>query len=59
MSVYRKWFCACNGKIKELNYEEVLEDEITGEPFCERCGATPSSDPRHTVSFRDEEDVQG
>lgn len=42
----------------ELNYERVLEDETLGEPFCDRCGATPSSDPKHTITFRDEEDYE-
>ena len=55
MSVYRKWFCNCNDQVKELSYEKVLEDEVLGEPFCERCGATPSSDPKHTIFYRDEE----
>ncbi len=56
MSIYRKWFCNCEGKPKELNYELVLEDEGGGEPYCERCGATPSSDPKHTVTYKDVEE---
>ena len=55
MSIFRKWFCRCSGKLVELNYENVLDDE-GGEPYCEICGATPSSDPRHTVSYQDLED---
>lgn len=54
MSVYRKWYCTCTGKPVELDYEETLEEE--GEPYCDRCGATPSSDPKQTIIFRDVED---
>lgn len=58
MSVYRKWFCTCVGKPAELSYEELLEGEEgeNAEPFCKRCGATPSSDPKRTVIYRDIED---
>lgn len=58
MSVYRKWFCTCDGKPVELSYEELLEGEEgeNAEPFCTRCGATPSSDPKRTVIYRDVED---
>jgi hypothetical protein len=55
MSVYRKWFCTCTGKPLELNYEETLAED-GGEPICEHCGATPSSDPKKTVIYRDVED---
>lgn len=55
MSVYRRWFCNCTGKPVELIYDQVLDEEIPGEPVCERCGAGPSSDPKRTLSFRDEE----
>lgn len=55
MSVIRKWYCTCQGKPLELPYVERLEDE-PGEPVCQFCGATPSSDPRHTITFRDKED---
>jgi len=54
MSVYRKWFCTCTGKPVELNYDEILAEE-GGEPFCEYCGATPSSDPKHTIIYKDVE----
>lgn len=57
MEVYRKWFCTCSGQPVELNYDESLEEEERGEPYCERCGATPSSDPRKTIIYRDEEDL--
>lgn len=55
MSVYRKWFCTCSGQPLELNYDRSLDEEEGGEPYCERCGATPSSDPRKTITFRDVE----
>ncbi len=55
MTVIRKWYCTCTGKPVELTYVETLEDE-PAEPACESCGATPSSDPRHTVSFQDKEE---
>ena len=58
MSVYRKWFCNCRGKLEELNYERVLDEEQGGEPFCEHCGATPSSDPKHTITYKDVEDYE-
>jgi hypothetical protein len=54
MDVYRKWFCTCTGKPIELGYI-VAEEEERGEPACERCGATPSSDPKHTIIYEDEE----
>ena len=54
MTIYRKWYCSCSGKPLELEYQSapVLEDE-EGEPVCRRCGATPSSDPRKTISYQD------
>jgi len=55
MDVYRKWFCTCTGKPVELAFVETQEEE-DGEPACERCGATPSSDPKHTVIYRDEKE---
>lgn len=55
MSVYRRWFCNCTGKPVELSYDQILDEEIPGEPVCEHCGAGPSSDPKRTLSFRDEE----
>lgn len=54
MIVERTWFCNCSGQPRELVYVETAEDEA-GEPTCPRCGASPSSDPKHTVGFRDEE----
>ncbi len=36
----------------ELTAVETVEDEPV-EPACERCGASLSSDPRHTISYRD------
>ena len=54
MIVERKWFCTCSGQPWELVVVETSEDEA-GEPTCPRCGASVSSDPKHTVSFRDEE----
>lgn len=52
MDINRKWFCTCTGKPIELGFKET-EEEL-GEPACDRCGATPSSDPKHTIYFRDE-----
>lgn len=57
--MYRKWFCTCTGKPVEITYEEPVEGEedmgLEGEPTCYRCGASQSSDPKHTISFRDYE----
>lgn len=53
MIVERIWFCTCTGKARELVIEETGED-AAAEPVCPRCGASPSSDPRHTVGYRDE-----
>lgn len=54
MTVYRKWYCTCTGEPIELTYEEIQEDEPVV-PSCEFCGATPSSDPKKTIIYRDEE----
>lgn len=54
MTLYRKWYCTCTGKPVELTREEILDDE-PAEPACEFCGATPSSDPKKTIVYRDEE----
>ena len=55
MGVYRNWFCNCAGLPMELIYNDP-GDEETGDPVCPQCGATPSADPKHTISFRDQED---
>lgn len=55
MTLIRKWYCNCKGKPLELVFVEPLEDE-PGEPACRYCGATPSSDPRHTITFKDKEE---
>ncbi len=54
MSTYRIWYCSCNGTPMELDYEKTLETD--GEPYCDCCGATPSSDPRQTLSVEEKED---
>jgi len=54
MTVFRKWYCNCSRVEKELVPVTMIEDE-TDEPTCPKCGATPSSDPRHTVRYRDQE----
>ena len=58
MIVERKWFCNCYGAPRELAIVETADDEA-GEPTCPRCGATPSADPKHTVSYRDIEKPGG
>ena len=55
MTITRKWYCNCSGKPRELSSEKLMEEEEAAEPFCPRCGATPSSDPKKSLSFRDEE----
>lgn len=55
MDIYRKWYCTCTGKPIELEAQELGEDEPL-EPTCRRCGATPSSDPKKTVTAREIED---
>lgn len=54
MIVERKWFCSCTGQARELVYVETAEDDAA-EPACPRCGASPSSDPKRTVTFQDTE----
>jgi len=54
MIIERRWLCNCSGKARELVFVETADGEA-GEPTCPRCGASPSSDPRHTISYRDEE----
>jgi len=56
MDVSRRWFCTCTGKKIELHAITGLDDEDAGEPACEQCGATPSSDPKKTVVYKDVED---
>lgn len=51
----RKWFCACSGQPRGLNEEKLVDEEEGAEPFCPRCGATPSSDPKKTLTYRDQE----
>lgn len=55
MSVYRQWFCECSGAPRELVFDPRVEDDSL-EPTCPRCGATPSSDPKHTIRYADHED---
>ena len=55
MNVDRKWFCCCCGESVELPFVE-LEEEEPVEPICDLCGATPSSDPRKTISYRDNQE---
>lgn len=55
MNVDRKWFCRCSGKPVELPFVELTEEEPV-EPACGLCGATPSSDPKKTVFYRDKEE---
>ncbi len=55
MTIYRKWYCTCTGEPVELTCNEFLEDEPV-ELVCELCGATPSSDPRRTIIFRELDD---
>jgi len=54
MIIERTWFCNCSGQPRELVMVESGEDGA-GEPTCPRCGASPSSDPKRTVSYQDEE----
>lgn len=55
MTIYRKWYCSCRGTPLELAPLEIGEDEPL-EPACPRCGASPSSDPKHTITYRDAEE---
>ena len=55
MSTYRRWFCSCKGTPRELVVDPHVEDDSL-EPTCPLCGATPSSDPKRTISYRDRED---
>jgi len=55
MTVYRQWFCNCTGVALELVSDPLIEEDSL-EPTCPRCGASPSSDPKHTISFKDKDD---
>lgn len=55
MSGYKRWFCSCKGSPRELVADPYVEEDSL-EPTCPLCGATPSSDPRHTLSFTEQED---
>lgn len=52
MDVERKWYCTCSGAPVELASLAPAEEDET-EPGCERCGATPSSDPHRHLFYRD------
>jgi hypothetical protein len=54
MSVYRMWYCNGTGRPKEIIYDDQPEE--AAEPVCAKCGASPSSDPKHTISYRDQEE---
>lgn len=56
MGIYRKWYCTCSGKPVELAPVPPPVEDDPDEPACERCGATPSSDPKRTIIYRDVED---
>ncbi|PLY00701.1 MAG: hypothetical protein C0624_11700 [Desulfuromonas sp.] len=56
MDISRRWFCTCTGKKVELEFVPGRDEGDTGEPACRYCGATPSSDPKKTIMFKDEED---
>ena len=52
METTRKWYCSCRGKPIEIYFADPLEEE-QGEPTCNRCGASPSADPKKTISYHD------
>ena len=56
MAIYRKWYCTCSGMPVELAPPPPVLDDEPDEVACEICGATPSSDPKKTVIYRDIED---
>ena len=56
MDIQRRWYCQCTGKKIELTFVPGPDDEDVGEPACEKCGATPSSDPKKNIVFRDQKD---
>lgn len=55
MTGFRKWYCNCKDTPRELVYDPHVEEDSL-EPVCPLCGATPSSDPHHTISYSDVED---
>lgn len=55
MSIYRKWYCTCTGIPMEIGHQDEVEDE-PGEPVCDKCGASPSVDPKQTITHRHVED---
>lgn len=52
MGGYTKWFCNCKGSPRELVLDPHVEEDSL-EPTCPVCGATPSSDPRRTLSSQE------
>ncbi|MCW8860095.1 MAG: hypothetical protein OQK97_10420 [Deltaproteobacteria bacterium] len=54
MTNYRQWFCSCQGSPRELVSDPFVEEDSL-EPTCPRCGATPSSDPKHSITYIDHE----
>ncbi len=59
MGIERKWYCNCSGTPLELEYEAPpVSDDETSEPVCRRCGASPSSDPRQTLTYQDVDDQE-
>lgn len=57
MDNFRIYYCNCTGKQVQMVYEATFgeEPDEVSEPHCPKCGATPSSDPKHVVSFHDQE----
>lgn len=55
MTVYRQWFCECNGAPQELGTGPGSEEDDR-QQACSRCGATPLADPQLTIRFSDRED---
>ena len=53
METVRRWSCTCTGQPVELEVESPDELEEGAEPVCWRCGASPSSDPKRTIRFRE------
>jgi len=55
MTAHRRWYCNCSGAQRELVADPYVEED-TLEPTCPLCGATPSSDPKHTINYTDHDD---